>query len=336
MAVHPFAERSMTVDKDPAEMTQVIETFQFSPRMLSPADRLPGVSAFMRIRNGADFLEASIRSHIAFYDEIVAVHNQCTDATPAILQRLAAEFGSRLRVFHYLPRVSPPGSEGHANTPGDAPTSMVTYSNFALAQTRHQWAVKLDDDHLAVTQAVAKIVADIRAGIADPRIMHCFSGLNLVRDPAGDLKVPAASIVSGKGDIGYFRVNEQTLFTHDRRFERFARGDFPRHFAGWLYWHLKFLKSGGGFANYELKANPNSRYARRQARLNSSTLLNLADTRRLLAPGLLRRLRSALDSKERLALARDSAVADAFPQDRVSDALDVTASEWRKWLEPQT
>jgi glycosyltransferase involved in cell wall biosynthesis len=315
-------------------MNQTIETYQFNPSMLAPADRLPGVSAFMRIRNGADFLEASIRSHIAFYDEIVAVHNQCTDATPEILARLAAEFGPKLRVFHYLPQVSPPGSAGHADTPGDAPASMVTYSNFALATTRHQWAVKLDDDHLAIPASVSRMIGDIRQGRADERAMHCFSGLNLVRDAQGQWQIPAASPVSGKGDIGYFRVTEQTRFTHDPRFERFARGDFPRRFAGWFYWHLKFLKSGGGFANYDLAANPTSRYARRQVRLQSSALWGLDAARRELAPGLLRRLRAALDSKERLAVARDTALTAALPQETLVAALDATAPGWQTWLEP--
>ena len=314
-------------------MTQTIESYQFTPHMLAPAQRLPGVSAFMRIRNGADFLEASIRTHIAFYDEIVAVHNQCTDATPEILARLAQEFGPKLRVFHYLPHVSPPGSEGHANTPGDAPASMVTYSNFALAMTRHQWAVKLDDDHLAIPDAVARMVGDIRSGRADDSVMHCFSGLNLVRDRQGALHVPAASAVSGKGDIGYFRVTEQTRFTHDPRFERFARGDFPRHFAGWFYWHLKFLKAGGGFANYDLADNPNSRYARRQARLQAGALWGLEAARKALVPGPVRRARALLDSKERLAIARDLALGLAFPQPTLVEALDATAPGWRDWLE---
>lgn len=314
-------------------MTKIVDGFRFRPDMLEPTDRLPGVSAFMRIRNGADYLEATIRSHIEFYDEVVAVYNQCTDATPDILARLVSEYGPKLRVFHYAPRVSPPGSEDHAKIPGDSPNSLVTYSNFALSQTRYQWAVKLDDDHLAIRDNVARMVGDIRTGRADDRVMHCFSGLNLVRDTAGQLQVPAVEPVSGKGDIGYFRVTEQTRFTHDPRFERFARGDYPRHFAGWFYWHLKFLKSGGGFENYDLKFNPRSRYARKQARLHSSALWGLQDARKMLEPGSLRRMRSAFDSKERLAVARDASIVAAFPQETLTDALDATSPGWRHWLE---
>ena len=106
-------------------MTEAIETFQFSTDMLVPDQRAPGISAFMRIRNGADFLEACIRSHAPFYDEIVAVYNQSIDGTADILARLAAEMGPKLRVYHYVPPAFPAGSEGHADTPGDAPNSLV-------------------------------------------------------------------------------------------------------------------------------------------------------------------------------------------------------------------
>lgn len=314
-------------------MTEIVETYQFSPDALKPADRKPGISAFMRIRNGADFLEATIRSHLDAYDEIVAVYNQCTDDTPGILARLADELGPRLRVFHYLPRVNPAGSEGHARTPGDSPGSLVTYSNFALAQTRHEWAVKLDDDHLAIPGAVAGMIAAIRAGKADAQVMHCFSGLNLMRGPDGALHIPAAVPVSGKGDIGYFRVTERTYFHHDPRFERFGRSGLPRRFAGWFYWHLKFLKSGGGFANYELDDNPTSRYARRKKRLASGGHWSLAQARDALAPGPLRRMRALIDSKEKLSVARDTSLGAAFPESDLSAALDATAPGWRQWLD---
>jgi glycosyltransferase involved in cell wall biosynthesis len=313
-------------------VTQTVETFHFNREMLAPADRLPGISAFMRIRNGGDFLEATIRTHAEMYDEIVAVYNQCTDDTADILMRLSQELGPKLRVFHYLPKANPAGSEGHAKTPGDAPDSLVTYSNFALCQTRHQWVVKLDDDHLAIPAAVGDMTARIRAGAADGGVMHCFSGLNLMCDAQGAWSVPAEAPVSGKGDIGYFRVSEGTYFTHDPRFERFVRTGIKREFAGWYYWHLKYLKQGGGFANYNLEANPGSRYARRRARLQAGALWTLDETKHALHPGVLRRLAALVDNKQRLLVARDASLRASFPQKDLSDALDATTPDWQKWL----
>lgn len=74
-------------------MTETVSGYSFQPRDLSVDRRIPGISIFMRVRNGAEFLEAAIRSLAGAVDEIVAVYNQCTDGSDGILERLAAELG---------------------------------------------------------------------------------------------------------------------------------------------------------------------------------------------------------------------------------------------------
>ncbi|MFT4717117.1 MAG: glycosyltransferase involved in cell wall biosynthesis, partial [Paracoccaceae bacterium] len=223
---------------------ETITGYSFQPSDLNIAARTPGISAYLRTRNGADFIEATIRSHIQFYDEIVVVYNQCEDNTADIVMRLAQEFGPKIRLFHYTDRVQPLGSKMHAKTPGNSPESMVNFSNFALVKTRHQSVIKLDDDHLAIPERVAEICKSFRMGTADKRALHCISGLNIARSIDGHLGIPAAEPVSGNGDIGYFQMAQDTFFFHDRRFERFGRGKLKRIFAGYLYWHMKFLKTG--------------------------------------------------------------------------------------------
>ncbi|MEM6364500.1 MAG: hypothetical protein AAF745_08740, partial [Planctomycetota bacterium] len=141
---------------DPPQEVQsgAVEGYRFHPRDLSCDQRPPGISAFMRIRNGDEFLELTIRSHLPHFDEIVAVYNDCSDETAAILERLQHEVGAdRLRVIHYRDRVHPPGSKGHRRTASTSPNSLVNYYNFALAATRYAIATKLDDDHLAITDS---------------------------------------------------------------------------------------------------------------------------------------------------------------------------------------
>jgi hypothetical protein len=230
------------------ELEEIAETYSFNPDDLAPERRAPGISAFMRIRNGADFLETTIRSHIDHFDEIVAVYNQCTDATPDILRRLAGEYGPKLRVIHYLPQVFPPGSDGHRNEPPTSPRSLVTYYNFALARTRFSVATKLDDDHLGMRDRLAAMTGTIRR--EKPAHMVCFSGFNLADDGGGRCGILATEPFSGTGDIGFFPVSRETYFAHDRRFERFHRGALRRTFGGFVYWHLKFLKPEFGFAVY--------------------------------------------------------------------------------------
>lgn len=247
-----------------AEITSV-ETYSFTPDDLRVGGRQPGISAFVRTRNGADFIRQAIRSHAPHVDEIVAVYNQCTDGTEAILASLQDELGpDKLRLYHYLPRVHPPGSADHAAEPGSSPNSVVNYSNFALTRTSRQIVVKLDDDHIAFDRLLAPMVADIRSNGLAPGRMRCFSGLNLVRDENGDIGIHAGTPFSGNGDIGFFRLTPDAYFVHDRRFEDFRKYHFRRDFAGFAYWHMKYLKTGLGFANYEIEEGRNRRFARKE------------------------------------------------------------------------
>lgn len=260
-------------------MTETVSGYRFSPDKLTIATRKPGISIFMRVRNGADFLEAAIRSHAGAVDEIVAVHNQCTDGSEAILHKLRAELGPKLRIIHYLDRVFPPGSDGHAREAADAPASFVNMSNFALAQTSHTVAMKLDDDHLAIGDRFAKLAAQIRKRQFQLTETLCFSGINLARDDIGRIGVPAHEPLVGTGDHFLFAVKPDTYFRHDARFEHFHHAD-RRVFGDITYWHLKYLKAGLGFANYEMDANPNPRFERKKQRLmQNRTLLTIEDLR---------------------------------------------------------
>ncbi|NOX73187.1 MAG: glycosyltransferase family 2 protein [Alphaproteobacteria bacterium] len=307
---------------------EIITGYSFHPRDLKVSARTPGISAYLRTRNGADFIEDTIRSHIEFYDEIVVVYNQCEDDTADIVARLAQEFTPKIRLFHYTDRVQPLGSKGHAKTPGDSPQSMVNFSNLALVKTRHQTVIKLDDDHLAIPDRVADICAAFREGRADTSALHCISGLNIARGAQGELGIPAAEPVSGNGDIGYFRMAEDTFFFHDRRFERFGRGKLKRIFAGYLYWHMKFLKTGDGFRNYELVDNPESRFARKRVDFEQSPMLSLPAAVKAMGPTSLERLSAKTGGKLALNLARDKAVKAAFPDATLKQALDRLSPGW--------
>ena len=219
-----------------------------------------GVSAFLRTRNGEFCVEAAIRTHLPFFDEIVVVYNLCTDATPQVLARLEHEFAGKLRVYAYTPAVFPQGSDGHVHESARSPHSVVNYSNIALALTRYSHATKLDDDHIAMS-STAKLVADAAVG-AD---MLCFSGLNVIRSDAG-AGILKREPFSGSGDIGIFPVSENTYFAHDPRFETFRAGRLKRRFHSFTYWHVKYMKPGHGYANYDLEKNPNSRFARKLRR----------------------------------------------------------------------
>lgn len=310
---------------------ETVSGYSFKPDDLRVADRRPGISGFMRIRNGEDFLEAAIRSHIDAFDEIVAVHNQSTDRTVAILQSLAAEFGPKIRLYHYADRVHPPGSEAHATEPAHSPNSLVNYYNFALSRTTRTIVTKLDDDHLAMPAQMQEISQRARDAVDLDRTMYCFSGVNLAR--LGDrLGIPAADMLCGNGDHWFFRVSPDTFFEHDRRFEKLRHRGLRRRFEGFAYWHLKYLKPGLGFDNYELDRNPNSRYARRRERLARRTLLTLPEFRQKAAPSVSTRIRGLLGEKPLLLLDRSRAVPHSFPQPDLVAALDELSPGWCRWI----
>lgn len=307
----------------------IVENPQVQLGQIGDPSRPPGISAFLRVKNGADFVEPAIRSHIRHFDEIVAVFNGCTDATPDILARLAMEFPRKLRVFDYRPEVFPPGSPKHASEPADSPHSLVHYSNFALAQTRYSTVTKLDDDHIALDARSEEMCRRIRAHDCRLTTIWCFSGLNLAR-MAGGLGVPWADPISGSGDIGFFTPTQASRFCHDPRFERFDRGGIAREFVGFLYWHTKYLKRGSGFANYELEKYPESRFHRKKLAFEASEILTLPTFRSRLQRrrGIIRGMTCRLNAKVRLNAERDHAVAEAFPQDSLEDAITETSPEF--------
>ena len=87
-----------------------MEEFIFNKSLLISENRKSGVSAFMRIKNGRDFLEETIESHIEFFDEIIACYNGCNDNTEDILKILQRKYPDKLKIYHYKPEVYPPGS----------------------------------------------------------------------------------------------------------------------------------------------------------------------------------------------------------------------------------
>ena len=200
-----------------------------------------------------------------------------------------AEFGPKLRVFHYLPKVHPPGSDGHAREPADSPASFVNQSNFALTADalprRDEARRRSPGDGRTRLAALSQRIRG--AGLpARPRC-SASPGINLARDEAGDAAAcspPSRS--SGAGDHFFFEVTPETHFIHDPRFEDFGHGGKRRVFADFTYWHLKYLKPDFGFANRDIDDGGNPRFERKREafladrRVMSLTTLLDAERRR--------------------------------------------------------
>lgn len=242
------------------------EAFRFDRSSLG-RPRLPGISAIMRIKNGAEFLRLSIESHLPYVDEVVACYNDCNDETPKILADLAAEHPGKIRPIEYRPKVHPILSREHAETPSDSVHAIAHYYNFALAQARYSYATKLDDDHLAIDAHLQPAIALVRNAIASGRReLFTFSGLNLARDASGRLGVFTPQPFVGTGDHLYFPVCEQVYFVQAPRTEvfQFDPPRLPKRYVGLLYFHLKHAKLDGGFHNLGPQELPQWRLAHAQ------------------------------------------------------------------------
>lgn len=219
--------------------------FQFNPAGLATPRKL-GISAYMRIKNEAQFVRLAIKSHLPFYDEIIAVYNDCTDNTENILLDLQAKHPDKIKAFHYLPKVHPICTQEHKETPTESVHSIANYCNYALSKCAYSVATKLDADHLSIPKNLARLVQTIRADIkAGKQKFYYFSGINLVQHEQMIMCACSESHnFSGNGDIAYHPVAEKYQFRQGITNEKFNKPKKTEaEYMGIMYFHLNALKT---------------------------------------------------------------------------------------------
>ena len=102
-----------------------------------------GISAFMRIKNGEDYLRVSILSIINQVDEIICVFNSSIDKTEDILVELEKKYPKIIKVYKYIPDVYPPNSQKYIETDETSVHSLAYYYNFALSKTTKKYCIKV-------------------------------------------------------------------------------------------------------------------------------------------------------------------------------------------------
>ena len=222
--------------------------FQFDPAGLAKP-RPAGISAYMRIKNEGQFVKLAIESHLPFYDEIIAVYNDCSDNTEAILLALQQQHPGKLKVFHYLPKVFPLGEKEYERIANDDVHSMANYSNYALSKCAYSFAAKLDGDHLAIPHKFAAITKTVRKAIADGSAVRKIlyqSGINLAKDDGGNIGVNETHPFVGISDHYYHPVTDKLTFVNTPVWEKLQRKrehNWQRNFLGITSFHLKYLKT---------------------------------------------------------------------------------------------
>lgn len=239
--------------------------FHFDADVLDPRDRAAGVSAILRVRDGARFLRLGLASCIDVFDEIVAVYHQCSDDTPDILHRFAAAHPRVLKVYEYPHEVIPPNTARHAREGARSPHTIAALCNYALSKTTRRFFIKHDADHVYFRPRFARLVEAVRARDARAGPVY-VSGVNLARAGAGDVGVWLQNPICGVGDYGFFPVSRSTYFVHNERHEHLLSAHRRHAYAGVAFWHLKMLQKHFGLREYRFRYEGDYAELRRRVR----------------------------------------------------------------------
>jgi hypothetical protein len=217
-------------------------------------NRQDGISAFMRIKNGEDYLEVTILSIINQVDEIICVFNDCNDDTENILIRLEKKF-SKIKVYKYIPPVYVMNSEKYLETDEHSVNSFSYYSNFSLSKTTKKYCIKVDDDEIFFPNILLKLKNELERN--NDRYSIGIKGINLV-DYKKKLYINFNNITTGGGDTLFFKYNNNNRFYKTTNFEKFNGPPINR--VEDAFYHTKRCKKDRGINNYGLDENLKSRY----------------------------------------------------------------------------
>lgn len=118
-----------------------------------------GLAGIMRVKNDARFVPACVASCIDALDELVIVYNDCTDATPEVVEHMRLLHPGKIRVFPYphhvlSTRLTPEEFDQASHLPEDDPRLFSTLCNFALAQVTYRFAMLIDPDQLYFSERI--------------------------------------------------------------------------------------------------------------------------------------------------------------------------------------
>lgn len=114
------------------------------------------VSGIMRVKNDGMFIEKCIESCIDALDELIVVHNDCTDNSVEEIEKMRAKYPDKIKRYEYPHKILGVGLtrdeyELAKSLPDDSPNLLCTYCNFALSKVTSQYALKIDADQVYFT-----------------------------------------------------------------------------------------------------------------------------------------------------------------------------------------
>lgn len=115
-----------------------------------------GVSGILRVKNDAEFIEASIDSCIDALDELIIVYNDCSDNSPELIYKKQKQYPEKIKVYEYKHKIysinlTREEYEYAKSLPSDSPNLLCNYYNFALSKVTCKYAMKIDTDQIYFT-----------------------------------------------------------------------------------------------------------------------------------------------------------------------------------------
>ena len=117
------------------------------------------VSGIMRVKNDGMFIEKCIESCIDALDELIVVHNDCTDNSVEEIEKMRARYPEKIKRYEYPHKVLGVGLTREEydiakSLPDDSPNLLCSYCNFALSKVTSQYALKIDADQVYFTNTL--------------------------------------------------------------------------------------------------------------------------------------------------------------------------------------
>lgn len=204
------------------------------------------ISGVARLKNWWEFLNAVIKSHIPFLDEIVLIDNRSIDNTKEICMELVKQYPDKIKYFYYDYDVYWAGSRWNINW--NSIHSLAYYYNRSFSKTSYKYVMKIDDDNLLLQDKRTTIKSYIIK--QQPNRFMNFFGINLINKNQ-KIWIPSLDKYSwGHWDIWIYPVSKKTYYTQWKKFELLRH---PFLFKDiWLsYIHLKYLKKDLWLWNYK-------------------------------------------------------------------------------------
>lgn len=151
-------------------------------------NRRPGVSGIMRVRNDGEFIEMSIESCIDALDELIIVYNDCTDDSPAIIEKICQRYPDKIKVYAYKPHIlawNLSDKQISDIMDGSIPmeNTLAGYCNYALSKTTCEYVLKIDADQIYNTSQMISLCNCYRCSSADGHLSlkkHIFLWLTKI------------------------------------------------------------------------------------------------------------------------------------------------------------